>query len=183
MITIEEGTIDYNAIPQALLPRFKRHAVIDHCDDDELILDYLQDAIGEFQRVSQISIYAASIIARPELVDFQDSQLLLPVTPVNTLAIADGAVPPNDLTAAYPLTWTGRFGVRFYRIAGTAVDGLALSIATGYTPATLPPDIRQVLIRMTAELYEHREIYAAGTEQVPEAWRTDTLAGFWFPRC
>lgn len=178
---VDPITVDVNAIPQALLLNFKRHEAIAHSDDDPLITELIQDAIGEFQRRMEITIYASQVTVTAEAADFCNGGLRLPVTPVVLTALTDDASPPADLTASYRLVAKGLHGVRIFHLVGAAAS-LVASISTGYTPATLPPDIRQVLMRMTGHLYENREIYAANQANVPEAWLNEIMAGFWMPR-
>lgn len=178
---VDPISVDVNALPQGLLATFKRHEAISHCDDDKLILDLLQDAIGEFQRRMEITLYASQLTIEAEAIDFCNGGLRLPISPVTLVSLVDGATPPNDIAGSYRLVSRGLHGVRIYHLLGASAYVLA-TVTSGYSPISLPPDIRQVLMKMTGHLYENREIYSGTPASVPDAWANEIMAGFWMPR-
>ena len=174
-------TQDINTLPLALVASFKRFQRIDHCEDDELIFELLQGKIEQLQDNAQITVFESTITLALEAADFVNGSASLPVTPVNTIECQAGD-PLVAVDADFRLTVKGLHGIKLYFLTGTWVDGLTLTITSGYSAATLPPQIRQALMMETATIYEYREIYLPnGLQQMPE-WQTDVIAGLWKPR-
>lgn len=173
-------SIDQASLPNELLAGAKRHAAIDFCDHDDLVSDMLQDAIGEFERVMEMTVSKCEIALYPDACDFIGNTLRLPVTPVHTAVVKDAA---EVQQAGYTLRSKGVHGTRINYLIGPWLSGMSVTLQSGYEPEALPPPIREVLFRMTATLYEYREIYITGTivAMLP-GWSEQALAGFWLPR-
>src|SRR5262245_32876482 len=194
------SSVDYDTLPAAMMPAFKRWNRVDFCDDDELIIEVLQQAIEQFERNSEITVFKSTIILEPEDADWRDGILPLRVTPVNTLAVTqfDEAVPHSDLTwlgdnsgyrAAVAASATNGFqlfakgihGVRLYYLAGSSTTGVSITIESGYESTTLKPEIRGTVMQIAAHLYEYREILMPNNRDESPMWLRDIMAGFWLP--
>lgn len=195
-------SIDRNALPNALLAPFKRWQRVTFCDDDILITEILQGAIDQFERNSEITVFKTTIVLEPESTDYacgSGNVLRLPVTPINTIQVLTSAVPHSDESLLsdgvgyvgtlvvlnggdYVLKARGIHGVRIYSLFGSFVDGMTITIETGFTETTITPEIRQALFQIAGHFYEYREILNATNVGEPSMWLNQIMSGFWLPR-
>lgn len=193
-------SIDRNSLPQALLPAFKRWQRIDFNSDDILLTEILQGAIDQFERNSEITVFATTIMLVPEAADYgcNTTTLRLPVTPINNLQLLSDFVAHSDFSEfsdstvyeaanvipfeGYTLQVRGVHGVRLYTLVGPLVDGMGILVDSGYTETTLTPEIRQAIFQLAGHLYEYREILIPGNVGESSMWLNQVMSGFWLPR-
>jgi hypothetical protein len=73
-------------------------------------------------------------------------------------------------------------GVPIWYLGGAHQAGLSLLIESGYEAATLPPGIRDILFRITALSFEHRELLVPSGQLSP-MWLEQVMGPYWNPRC
>lgn len=173
------------SLANALLSEVKAYLRIQHCDEDAVLLFLIGAAIGQFERLSEQTIFPTSYEWTHGSGDiFVSGQIEITperrITPINTwTAMADG----DDVISEYSLVETGRQGgVNFYALVGEALSGLVLTIESGFPdPDTMPFSMKEVIFRMTSTSYEYREKFTpANIERHPD-WDNHDLAGFWVP--
>jgi uncharacterized phiE125 gp8 family phage protein len=168
-----------------LLPEAKAYLRIKHADEDAVLTFLIGAAIGQFERLSEQTIF-------PTVYEwtFGDSDLFIGgqieitpsrrITPINVwTAAADG----DDVISAYSLAETGREGgVNFYALVGGALPGLVVTIESGFpSPDVMPFSMKEIIFRMTSTSYEYREKFTPGNIERHPDWDNHDLAGFWVP--
>jgi uncharacterized phiE125 gp8 family phage protein len=175
--------LDRATLPAALLPLAKSHLRIDGTYDDTYITDAIARAISWFERVTQISVNKVTWKWSPSAAAFCNGAAPVPVSPVNSFTVADGAVPPADLSASYKIATMSTNGIGLYSLVGAFADGMVVSIPSGYAALTdLDPGITDALLRYTAHLYENREILVPGADVQTPGWMSDVVSTYWMPR-
>jgi hypothetical protein len=131
--------------------------------------------------VTQISVNPVTWTWSPDAGDFVDGAAAVPVSPVNTFTVRDGAA--VDISSSYLMETMSTHGIGLYALVGSFVTGMKIAIVSGYTTtAALDPGISDILLRYTAHLYENREILVLGTDAATPGWINDVIAGYWMPR-
>ena len=167
MSSIISTGLDRLALPTALLPLVKSHLRVDGTYDDGYITDAVRRAISWFERVTNVSVNPVTWIwtpaqtwGPPAVGSFYNSVATVPVTPVNSFAVADST--EADISAGYTLTTMSTHGVGLYALNGAWLAGMTVSIPSGYADETeLDPGITDAVLRYCAHLYENREILVA----------------------
>src|SRR4030095_6952132 len=136
---IEVIARDTLSLPNALLQRVKAQIRVTHCEDDSLIQDMTAAVIEVMEAQDDCSIFATSYLWTPDVLEFGSTgdMALVPVSPVGlwTAAADPGAV---DVTGNFSIYTNGVFGAAQYYLRGIYAAGLAVTIASGFTAATLP---------------------------------------------
>lgn len=174
-------TRDLYTLPRALLPPFKAHEQIDHCDDDELIIDKLAMVIERFEIKNGIVVFGSSYGWTPA--EYSNGRTEVPRPPVSTFT-AQAGDPPVDVSGDYAIEsegWGGAVSKQW--LIGNYAAGLALTMTAGFAPETLPPGIRDLVLRGAAHLYEYREIYTGRNVEIQASWIDDWIAGYWQVYC
>ena len=179
MGSIAIDDVDVNALPKALLATTKSHLRVDFTDDDEYIKDVIKRAIAMFENESEISVNPSSYIWKPDHTDYCGDTVPIPITPVIDFTVADSD--DEDLTEDYEVASNSQRGVMLYRLVGSYVDGLAVSIDSGYsTKDELPPGILDVVLLIACHLYENRGVLISQKE-IADFMRRAT-SSYWKPR-
>jgi uncharacterized phiE125 gp8 family phage protein len=179
MSAITASGLDRAVLPAALLPIAKAHLRVDGSYDDPYITDAIKRAINWFERVTNVSVNPVTWSWTPDQDDFCDSLATVPVSPVNQFTVDAG----GDVSADYTIATMSTHGVGLYALAGDFVDGMSVSIPSGYADAdALDPGITDAVLRYTAHLYENREILVPGTDAQSPGWMTDVISTYWMPR-
>jgi hypothetical protein len=174
-------TVDYTALPLALLPLVKLHCRVDFPDDDEIIKTHTAIAIDYCANFWSFQIFGAEGAWSPDL-STGASRYQCPVKPVSDFTISSGGV---DVKAEYQLE-SGAITEPVWLVKkdGTAFPADALiTLTAGYAEATgMPPAMLGGILRTAALVYEHREsVTAYSLDSVPY-WLNDMLGGLWTPR-
>jgi len=177
-MSIVRTALDREALPDALLSIAKAQLRVDGTYDDGFILSVLARSIGRFEQVNGVSLNVATWEWAPDSWEFCSNRARVPVTPVTafTAALADD----TDVSASYSIITNSVFGVPILYLNGAYAAGLVLELETGFTDATLPAPVLDVVLRNAAHLYEHREILIPGSEFVAPDIQMDST--WWLPR-
>jgi hypothetical protein len=177
--TIQIDDIDYTALPKALLATAKAHLRVDFIDDDQYIQDCIKRAISLFERESEVTVNPTSYIWRPDPADFCDGAVRIPMTPVIDLSAIDGD--ENDVTGDYLVASNSMHGVMLYQLIGGYVDGLTVTIESGYTTKDeLPPGILDIVLLLACHFYENRGVLLPAN-QIEDFLRRMS-SSYWKPR-
>jgi uncharacterized phiE125 gp8 family phage protein len=178
--SITSANLDRAALPAALLPLVKSHLRVDGTYDDAYITSAIARAISWFERVTQVSVNPVTWTWRPDASSFCAGRAQVPVSPVTTFTVANGA---GDISSGYGIETMSTHGVGLYALVGAFADGMAVAIPSGYADvAELDPGIADAVLRYTAHLYENREILVAGTDAQTPGWTGDVISTYWMPR-
>jgi hypothetical protein len=186
---IEVISRDTITLPNALLQRVKAQIRVNHCEDDLLIQDMIAAVIEIMEAQDDCSIFAASYLWTPDVLEFGSTGdlALVPVSPVGAwTADADNpALPPPDridVTANFSISTNAVFGAAQYYLRGIYMPALALTIASGFTAATLPAAKRLDIGKGVSTAYEYRDILTPSNLSVMPGWLADRICGQWRPR-
>lgn len=175
--------IDYDTLPTALLPAAKAHLREDTNFNDDMITDLLRRAIAQFETYSSMTLNPGAWGWEPDSADFVSSRARSPITPVASwTATIPGDPDPVDVAASYRMWTSSVHGVPIWYLGGAFQSGLALSITTGYAATALPPGIRDIVFRIMALGFEHRELLVPTGQLAPE-WQEEVMGPYWMPRC
>jgi hypothetical protein len=174
---------DTNTLPNALLERVKAHLRLDHCEDDALVQDMIAAVIEIMEAHDDCAIFPTSYVWTPDAAEFgcSGNLAMVPISPVGawTAAADPGAV---DVTADFSIYTNGIFGAAQYYVSGIYAPGLALTIASGFTAATLPPSKRLDIGKGVSTVYEYRDILTPSNLSEIPGWLGDRICGNWRPR-
>jgi hypothetical protein len=174
---------DTLSLPNALLARVKAQIRVNHCEDDVLIQDMIAATIEIMEAQDDCSIYATSYLWTPDVLEFGSTGdlALVPVSPVGlwTAAADPGGA---DVTADFTISTNAVFGAAQYYLHGIYTSGLALTIASGFTVATLPAAKRLDIGKGVSTAYEYRDILTPSNLSVMPGWLADRICGQWRPR-
>jgi uncharacterized phiE125 gp8 family phage protein len=180
-MSIAASGLDRQALPEALLPLAKSHLRIEGSYDDVYLTGTIARAISWFERVTQVSVNPVTWNWSPDLADFCSGGAAVPVSPVQSYTVKDGAA--VDVSGSYVIETRSTHGIGLYLLLGDHTAGMTVAIVSGYaTSAALDPGITDALLRYTAHLYENREILVAGTEAQSPGWMSDVISTYWMPR-
>ena len=175
------ASVDYEALPAALLDLAKQHMRVDFPDDDVVIKEYLQWSIGYCEQFWALQIFAAEVDWIPAPAG-GCSRYQCPVQPVSAFVVtSDGA----DVSSGYALQ-QGALTQPVWLVKNDGANfpaDAAVNLTAGYTDAAaMPPAARANILRVAGTLYEHRESVSTLTLDQMPFWLTDMLAGLWVPR-
>lgn len=180
---IEVIARDTASLPNALLARIKAQIRVAHCDDDELIQDMIAAVIEIMEAQDDCTVFASTYRWTPDVLEFGSTGdlALVPVSPVGlwTAAADPGAI---DVTGDFTIATNGVFGAAQYYMRGIYTSGLAVTIASGFTPDTLPAAKRMDIGKGVSTAYEYREILTPTNLQEMPGWIADRICGNWRPR-
>lgn len=174
-------SVDYGALPAALLDLAKKHSRVDFPDDDEVMTEYLQWAIAYCERFWGVRIFAADVAWSP-VISATASRYQCPLQPVASFSVLSNAV---DVSAEYHLeTGDPVEPVWLVHTDGTAFPADAeISLVAGVEdPADLDPGQRGAILRVAASLYENRETVSSLSLNYVPSWMNDLIGGYWIPR-
>lgn len=205
-MSLARASIDRVTLPQSLLSLAKLHMRVTFPDDDQLIVQKIGNAIGLFERLTGYGVFHAtwSWVPGPEdvvggatgeacnrcMASFGGVYpaglwALAPVMRVSDFTAVDDD--DLDVKASYALVGDAGFETitpqYIAQVGERASDGLLLTLSTGFkTLDEVPPDLVEVLLQITADSYELREMHmTAGVDHTPYA--NSWMTGWWVPRC
>ena len=179
MGSIAIDDVDYVALPKALLAATKSHLRVDFTDDDQYIQDVIKRAIAMFENESEISVNPSTYIWKPDSADYCGDVVAIPITPVIDFSAMDAE--EDDVTEFYEIASNSQRGVMIYRLVGSYVDGLAVTIESGYsTKDELPAGILDIVLLIACHLYENRGVLISQKE-IADFMRRAT-SSYWKPR-
>jgi hypothetical protein len=174
-------TPDWTTLPTALLPLAKAQLHITFTDDDAQITRQIASAISYFEKFNGLQIFGAAVAWSP-ILELGWSAYPTPVQPVRSFTVLVDTV---DVSTEYELRQRSAVEpVYLVKLDGTAFPAAAvITLQAGYDDASkIDPSIVDVILRVTAALYENREsISATAIDQVP-FWLNDLMGGHWIPR-
>jgi len=177
--TIIRTGLDLAALPAALLATAKSHLRVSGSYDDAYITVTIGRAINWFERVTNVTVNKVIWEWSPDAAAFRDGRAQVPVSPVNSFTVDAG----GDISGDFLMETMSTHGIGLYALVGAHVDGMKVSIPSGYENATaLDYGIADAVLRYTAHLYEHREILVPGSDAQTPGWMTDVIATYWMPR-
>jgi Phage gp6-like head-tail connector protein len=180
MSSITKAGSDVSVLPWSLLPLAKSHLRVDGNYDDAYISSAIGRAINWFERVTNVSVNPVTWVWSPEQANFCNGVAQVPVSPVNSFTVDAG----GDVSADYAITTMSTHGIGLYALAGSYVDGMRVSIPSGYPDANaIDFGITDAVLRYTSHLYENREILVPGVDAQTPGWMSDVVATYWMPRC
>ena len=170
-------SIDYQTIPADLLPEFKGHLrILDNVEDDTILL-YLAGAIDA------ISTYGDRDIFKTEY-EYE--------------RIFDRSASPapfwrcgrQDIFDVQVVTDQGVDNTQYYTVdkhlgyfMPTIAVGDKVAFSAGYIAGDeVPPNLRTILYRYAAHLFENREAINVGDPKHLPDWVDYALASIWVPR-
>jgi hypothetical protein len=180
---IAPAPIDYDTLPTALLESAKAHMREETAFQDVVILDMLRRSIAQFETYSGMILNPGEWGWLPSSGEFIDGYANSPITPVGAWeATIPGDPDPVDVALSYTMTTPSLAGVPLWYLGGAYQSGLTVSITTGYDAAALPPGIRDIVFRITALSFEHRELLVPSGQLTP-LWLEHVMGPYWNPRC
>jgi hypothetical protein len=174
---------DTNTLPNGLLDSVKAHCRVKHCEDDALIQAMTAAVIEVMEAHDDCAIFATSYLWTPDAVEFgcSGSQALVPISPVGLWSAAADPGAAN-VTADFTIATNAIFGAAQYYLRGIYVPGLALTISSGFTAATLPAAKRLDIGKGVSTVYEYRDILTPSNLAEMPGWMADRICGHWRPR-
>lgn len=166
-----------NALVALLLPSFKSHLRVLHTDEDSLISLYLEaamDAIGEYGDIQIMQTVNEFTTLTHEI---KEASLYThyALSPITSIVITDAD--SVDVSATYEIDLRGGYVYPSIDPAHKAV------VTSGYTTeADIPANIRSIVFRYGAHLYEHREAVQIGEPKHLPDWVNFALASIMRPR-
>jgi uncharacterized phiE125 gp8 family phage protein len=180
-MSISASGLDRQALPEALLSLAKSHLRVDGTYDDVYLTSTIARAISWFERVTQISVNPVTWTWTPAATDFCNGGAAVPVSPVQSFTVLDGAA--GDMSGNYAMETVSTHGIGLYYLIGDHAEAMSVAIVSGYeTAGALDPGITDALLRYTSHLYDNREILVPGSEAQSPGWMTDVIATYWMPR-
>jgi hypothetical protein len=173
-------SIDYDALPDEMLPFAKQHMRVTFTDDDATISRYLRWAIGQAEQVLGISLNPATVTWTPDLADL--SAYPFPLQPVASFSVTADSI---DMTADFIKNDTGLVTPPLLiHVDGTPFpDDTTVAFVAGVTTSDeMTPNIEASIYRIAATLYENRESITTLTLETMPLWLNDMLVGTWVPR-
>lgn len=180
-MSVKVTEIDWQTLPEALLATVKSHLRVEFNRDDEYITKMIARAINLYEQFSGRSIVARTVEWTPsplpyvQQVPFQPLGEWTATAPDGTVTTADYVVYDNGGavligSAAVPPV---KFG-----------EGVTFEMVTGYTEADdIPPGALDIILRISAGLYETREHQTVVTMEMVSFWTQDLIVGGgWIPR-
>jgi len=148
---------DWTVLPAAMLATAKVHARVDHSTDDPFITDAIGRAIGGLEQRNDVLINPTTYVWKPAASEFCNGRARIPYTPVLSFTAAAG----GDVSANYVIETDAIHGAKPQYLVGSYIAGLVVTCTAGFaTAAAVPPRMVDRIMRLTAHLYEHREILA-----------------------
>ena len=170
---------DNEALPDDLLSIAKQHMRVDHSGDDNFIRSTLARAIANIEQRNEVTINPTTVLWKASAAEFVGGVASVPVTPAETAVVMYGT---DDVSTDYSLAlkWGSIHGVPIQVLEGAAAS-LSVTLTCGFDSIdTLPPGLLDKILRITAHLYEHREILIPGREFIAPDYALD--ATWWVPR-
>jgi uncharacterized phiE125 gp8 family phage protein len=161
-MSISNVSPNWSALPAALLADAKVHLRITWESDDAFITHAIGRAIGALEQQNDVLINPTTYTWTPAQDDFSDGRARVPFTPASAFTAEDNS---GDVTASYAIESNALHGAKPQYLVGAFAEGLDLSITAGFAAAAdIPPRMLDRIMRLTAHLYEHREILIPGQE-------------------
>jgi hypothetical protein len=161
-MSISNVSPNWATLPAALLADAKVHLRITWESDDAFITHAIGRAIGALEQQNDVLINPTTYKWAPAQGEFSDGRARVPFTPASNHAAEDDT---GDVTANYAIETNALHGARPQYLVGAFATGLAVTITAGFAAAAaIPPRMLDRIMRLTAHLYEHREILIPGQE-------------------
>lgn len=181
--------VDWTVLADGLLDLAKQHSRVYHDRDDDLIREYLQQAVNIVERRANVNLVQATYEADGAYPQpypctwwarWQSWGVLLPFNNVRAIRFLDDSDPPGEITGAWRIAQQ-EFGSNrdaFLLLPDQTWPGATtVELDVGVDDKDdLAPALRSLVLRIAASLYEYREANLALTEDhfAPElmaAWR------------
>lgn len=207
-MSLQRIDADAPAFLDALLPVVKAHCRVEFTRDDDYLRQVIARAAAEVERVTGQAVLPVRYIWRPDAadlasrdfiacacpytcpawdtVDGRPGGLRLPVRPVSALVVLIGGadrtpqfrlVGSTSSGSAAPLFLVGADAAASVPPTGGAV---VIQFTAGAGGATVPAGLLDLLLRLSAHLYENRELVISPGMGSPD-WR-DAVMTQWVPR-
>lgn len=184
-------TQDFDALPVAMLAEVKEHLRVTWTWDDAQIKRSIAGAIDEIERASGMHIAPISAKWKPSFGDFAYAYYAelvpptcyarSPLAPVKTFTVA--AADAADITADFALEHRSIRGAPVDYFIGSYSDGIEFTITAGFVNMSdMSPGVRDVVYRLTAHLFENRDILVENRLSMTPDWLGTALSTFWIPR-
>jgi hypothetical protein len=178
-MSIRVLTRDTEALPDDLLSPAKEHMRVDHSEENNFIKSCIARAIANIEQRNEVTINPTTVLWTISAASFVSGAVSVPVTPAESAVVMSGE---DDVSTDYSLAlkWGSIHGVPIMVLEGSAA-ALSATLTCGFDSIdTLPPALLDKIMRITAHLYEHREILIPGREFVAPDYLLD--ATWWVPR-
>ena len=135
-------------------------------------------AIANIEQRNEVTINPTTVLWTTTAASFVSGVASVPVVPAETAVVMSGE---DDVSTDYSLAlkWGSIHGVPIQVLEGTAA-ALSVTLTCGFDVDSLPPGLLDKIMRITAHLYEHREILIPGREFVAPDYALDGT--WWLPR-
>lgn len=166
-----------NALVALLLTSFKGHLRVLHNDEDSMISLYLEAALDGIGEYGDIQIMETVNEFTTLTYEVEEAALYthFPLAPISSIVITDSL--DVDVSASYEIDLRG--GYVYPSIDSTH----KATVTSGYTTeAAIPANIRSIVFRYGAHLYEHREAVQIGEPKHLPDWVNYALASIMRPR-
>lgn len=166
-----------NALVALMLPSFKSHLRVLHTAEDAIISLYLEaalDSIGEYGDIQIMETVNTFTLLTHEVTD-PKLYTYFALSPISSIVITDSL--DVDVSANYEIDLRGGYIYPSLDATHTA------TVTSGYTTeAAIPANIRSIVFRYGAHLYEHREAVQIGEPKHLPDWVNYALASIMRPR-
>lgn len=172
---------DYATLPTEMMDEFKEHLrILDNIEDTTISL-YLASAIEAIGIFTDRDIFRTSykyekfeFETEQEYADYKGFWYLSKVWLDNVTVVDNQGV---DKTHLYIVDRERGY------ISPKPINGDVVTFECGYlTAASIPPNLRSVIYRYGAHLFEDREAVRIGDPKLIPGWREYALAAFQVPR-
>lgn len=171
---------DYTTLPEGLLDSAKAQMRVTFDRDDEYITQALKRAINLYEQFIGRTLFAREVQWSPLPYPTVQAPPFQPVSSLSALD-ADG----NDVSGDYQrFTRSGSEWVGTADATTAFGDDVTLTLTTGIDDAdNMPPGALDIVLRITAGLYENREHQTPVTMTMVGFWIQDLIVGGnWIPR-
>lgn len=190
MSAADRVSYDVMALAAAMLPLLKAQSRIERADEETQATEILARAIGSIERQCGIAIAPQEWTWTPRLVSTvwnATTEWALSEVPVRGVAKMIATAADGSTRTDFELIGNaeqGAFAALHIVFPEGMPVGTVMEIEAGWdNPADMPPELRDVIVRYAASLWEFREAWATGSavDTVPE-WVNASLGSFWVPR-
>jgi len=192
-MTIARISVDRRTIPQELLSLAKDHMRVTEPDDDRIIVHKLAASIDIIERLTGFGIFRAEWEWTPGTLGAADTALGLPSGSVAeafpVLRVGEWSAKDDadvDISDDYTVIGDGdpeAITPQYLSAAASSDVEPIVGAVTGFATASdVPPMILDTILRLTAYLFEFREIQnVPGVDNV--AYANSLITHWWVPRC
>ena len=176
MLTITNK--DYTTLPAEMLDQFKDHLRILDMIEDDIISLYLSGAMDAVSKYGDHDIFFTSYKHEKTVMDevnYNSTFWYCGRNDISNVVVtdADGVAITDQFTIDYRLGY----------IAPAPTDTDIVTFDSGYAAsADMPPNLKTILYRYGAHLYEDRESIKIGDPKNLPDWVNFAIASIWVPR-